>query len=333
MPSEALVRLAGAFEGKRVLVTGAGGFVGANLVRVLLAGGCRVEALQRPSGSSWRLAGLENPWLTRHEVDVADRRQLTAVFAQVQPEVVFHLAVPRGHDERARDEMMRVNVLGAHEMMRVVRAHGTGRLIVAGSMLEHGPSDAALGEDHPTRPNTWHGATKAAATLLYQQGGGEGLPVTVLRLAHVYGPWESAHRFAPTVIRAALEDRPVVLTRELARRDWVHVHDVCEALLLAGLRQGHGDVYNIGTGIETSNEELLEHVAAATGRAVRVAARTLAPRITDARHRHADRSRAEQVLGWVPRLSLSEGLRQTVRWYLENAAAWSQAGDVRPEVV
>lgn len=332
MLPEALVQLAEAFRGQRLLVTGAGGFVGANLVRVLLAGGCRVDALLRPAGSAWRLVGLAGQPLTLHGTDVADRAQLRTVFDQVKPDAVFHLAVPRGHDESARDEMLRVNLVGAHELMRAVREHGVGRLVVAGSMLEHGPADVALGEDHASRPTTWHGATKAAATLLYRQAGGEGLPVSVLRLCHVYGPWESSHRLAPTAIRAALEGRPITLTREIARRDWVHVHDVCEALLLAGLHAGHGDVYNIGSGVETSNDELLDCVARVTGRAVRVDARTLAPRVTDARHRRADRSRAERELGWVPRHSLEDGLRQTVLWYAQNTTAWSQAADVRPEV-
>jgi nucleoside-diphosphate-sugar epimerase len=333
MPPDTLPDLAARFRGRRLLVTGAAGCIGANLVRSLLEAGCAVDAVLRPGSRAWRLAGLAGA-LTRHEADVGDDEQIERVFAAVRPEVVFHLAVPRGHDERARAEMLRVNVLGAHALIQCVQRYGMPRLVVAGSSLEYAPSPTALSEQSPVAPLTWHGATKAAASVLYRQAfEAHGLPVVLLRLFHVFGPWESAHRLAPTAVRAALHGLAMPLTEGEIRRDWVFVEDVCEALLLAADKAAAGDVFNIGSGVETSNQALVDAVASTLGRTIRVSRGEVAPRVTDVPHRLADRSWAQRRLGWVPRHSLDDGLRRTVAWYVKHPAAWSEPADMRPEVV
>lgn len=333
MPADALSGLAARFRGRRLLVTGGAGGIGANLIRTLLAAGCAVDAVIRPGSPAWRLADVQGA-LTRHTADVADAAQLDQVFTRVQPDVVFHLAVPRGHDALARDEMLRVNVMGAQALMRCTRQHGVSRLVVAGSSLEYAPTATALTEQDPVAPLTWHGATKAAASVLYRQAAAEhGLPVALLRLFHVYGPWESAHRLAPTAIRAALGGHTMPLTDQDIRRDWVYVDDVCEALLLAADKAAPGDIYNIGSGVETSNAELLACVQSVVARPIRLAAQAIPPRITDAPHRFADPSLARRQLGWTPRHNLAQGLRRTVAWHALHPEAWSHPADARPEAV
>jgi len=325
--------LAERFQGRRLLVTGGAGAIGTHLIHALLAAGCRIDATVRPGGRAWRLAGLGEA-LTLHAVDVGDADALERVFARVRPEFVFHLAVPRGHDAAARDEMLRVNVLGAHALLGCTHRHAVERLVVAGSSLEYAPAHTALKETDPIAPLTWHGATKAAAAVLYRQAAAErGVPVSLLRLFHVYGPWESAHRLAPTAIRAALSGDAMPMTVGDIRRDWVYVDDVCEALLLAAHRAAPGDVFNIGSGKETSNQELVACVASVLGRPIRLTPDELPPRATDAEHRFADRSLAQRQLGWAPRHSLAEGLRQTAAWHARHPAAWSDPDDQRPEAV
>ncbi|MGS5088775.1 NAD-dependent epimerase/dehydratase family protein [Hydrogenophaga sp. A37] len=333
MDAEPLHALASRFRGRRLLVTGGAGAIAANLIRALLAAGCRVDATVRPGGQAWRLTGLGEA-LTRHTVDVGDADALERVFAQVRPEFVFHLATPRGHDAAARDEMLRVNVLGAQALLGCVRRHAVERLVVAGSSLEYAPAHTALKETDPIAPLTWHGATKAAAAVLYRQAAAEhGVPVSLLRIFHVYGPWESAHRLAPTAIRAALSGDAMPMTAGGIRRDWVYVDDVCEALLLAAAKAAPGDVFNIGSGVETSNETLVACVESVLGRSVRQLVGELPPRATDAEHRFADRSLAQRQLGWAPRHSLKDGLRETAAWHAQHPAAWSDPADKKPEAV
>lgn len=333
MLAERLLACAARLRGCRVLVTGAAGFVGANLLRILVAAGCEPHGVIRPGGHSWRLADLVGK-VVLHEVDLTDEPAFEAVFLQVHPEYVFHLATPRGSSEAARDEMLRFNVLGAAFLGRLVSRYGTRRLVVAGSSLEYAPSTVALTESSVVAPLTWHGTVKSAATLMFQYAAhANALPVVLLRLFHVYGPWESAHRLGPTAIRSALEGAPLPLTEPGIRRDWVFVDDVCEALLLALDWGCKGAIFNIGTGVETSNEALVACVESVSGCQIKVAPGAHPRSITDAEHRFANPTLARDILGWLPQHDLEAGLRHTVAWYKANPQAWSGAADVRPEAV
>jgi UDP-glucose 4-epimerase len=253
---------------------------------------------------------------------------------RVQPEYVFHLAAQRGSQAAVREAMLRIHVIGAFVLMRLVRKYAVTRLVTAGSSLEYAPSPTALNESSVLAPMTWHGATKAAANLLFRQAAAaDGLPVVVLRLFHVFGPWESAHRLGPTAIRAAKSGAPMAVTKPGIRRDWVFVEDVCEALLLAVKKGEIGDVFNIGSGVETANEEFVACVESVTGCKIRLMPELFDPRVTDAEHVFADRRLAAKVLGWFPRHDLSQGVRRTIDWFTRTPWAWSVANDLYPGVL
>lgn len=331
--SDPLTASAARLHGCRVLITGAAGFIGANLMRLLVAAGCEPHGIIRPGGRPWRLDDVVGQ-VVLHEVDLTDEIALEAVFARVRPDLVFHLATPRGSSESARSEMLRLNVWGAVCLGRLVAEYGARRLIVTGSSLEYASSSGALSESSAVAPRTWHGTVKAAGAMMFQYAvQANNLPMVLLRLFHVYGPWESAHRLGPTAIRCALNGTQLVLTEAGIRRDWVFVDDVCEAMLLAVDRGQNGAIFNIGTGVETSNEALISCVESATDCQIKLAAHHHQRRITDAAHRFADNSLAREVLGWLPRHNLETGIRQTVAWHKANTHAWSSAVDVRPEAV
>ena len=333
MLTERLLACAARLRGSRILVTGAAGFVGANLLRILVEAGCEPHGLIRPGGHAWRLEDLVGK-VVLHEADLTDEPAFEAVFSQVQPEYVFHLATPRGSSQVARDEMLRFNVAGSVFLGRLVSKYWSKRLVVAGSSLEYAPSAVALTESSAVAPLTWHGTVKSVATLMYQYAAhANALPVVLLRLFHVYGPWESAHRLGPTAIRSALDGAPLHLTEPGIRRDWVFVDDVCEALLLAVDRGGNGTIFNIGTGVDTANEALVACVEAVTGCQIKLAPGVHPRRVTDAEHRFADSTLARHVLGWLPQHDLEAGLRHTVAWYRANPQAWANDADVRPAAV
>jgi dTDP-glucose 4,6-dehydratase len=148
-----------------------------------------------------------------------------------------------------------------------------------------------------------------------------------MRLFHVYGPWESAHRLAPTALRCALEGVPLSLAENSGRRDWVYVNDVCEALVLGALAGHPGEIFNIGSGVEASNEDLVSAVQSVTGRMVRRGPSVFGGRVTDALHRFAAVDRARDRLGWEPRHDLRSGLRATLDWYHAHPSAWAQPDD------
>jgi len=309
------------FEGIPVLVTGAAGFLGANLVRALLAEGAVVHALLRPGSHPWRLAPLRDT-VEFHVVDIADAAVVADLVSEVAPRRLFHLASAKGHpaDRDARLSALRTDVQGTAAILEALESLSSARLVHVGSSLEYGPRRVPLREDDALAPTTARGASKAAASLLcLQRARGEGLPVAVVRPFSVYGPWESHDRLISTLLLAALEDRSVDLTGPGICRDFVHVADVVEGCLLAAFAKDVcGDVINLGTGVQYSNEEVLETVEEAAGRRLAVRHGALPPRRHDTGHWVADVTRARELLGWTARHSLRTGIRESFAWFRDH---------------
>ncbi|MEZ5645122.1 MAG: NAD(P)-dependent oxidoreductase [Burkholderiaceae bacterium] len=303
-----------AMTGRRILVTGASGAIGARLVRLLSRHGARVHGLLRPGSTAWRLQGLD-PDVVLHTAAVEQPDAMLALWNAIRPDYAFHLATARGTGDAVRRHMLQVSIGSAQALIEAMRATPARGLVVAGSSMEYAPSDHAIGEDHPVDPRQWFAAAKAAASVLYRQAAqAEGLPICIVRLFHVHGPWESRHRLAPTALMAALNQTPLSLTASDSRRDWVYIDDACEALVLAALGAIPGEVFNIGAGRDVGNEEFVRTVEIVTGQNIIRNSQAFAPRVTDAAHRFADVTLARERLGWQPRHSLEAGLAAQLSW-------------------
>ncbi len=319
--------------GRRTFVTGGNGFIGANLVRELLHRGAQVHLLLRPQADAWRLQGVEGD-IHIHHGDITDAHAVAAAFDAAAPELVFHLATARGHGALAWSELAETSVVGALRLIEVLGKTPASRLVVAGSSLEYGPATRPHRESDALAPATWHGVGKAMAGLIYRQAvASMGLNITQLRLFHVYGPWEAAHRLLPTAIRAALANQPLPLTRPGIRRDWVYVGDVVAALLAASLAEQQGEIYNIGSGTETSNEAVVSLVEQVTGRVLVKRPNTFQPSVSDTAHRCADIGIAKAELDWSPRHDLAAGISATLAWCRLNPLVWTNGMGGRPQHV
>lgn len=318
-------------DGRRVLVTGAGGFVGVNLCRALAAAGATVHGTVRPGGSTWRLPAL-TPLADAgrlHPVDLADASAVGRLLADAAPSVVFHAAVRSAYDREAElRQVVSDGVLAVATLLDALPGSPVRRLVLLGSSLVYDPGGAPYREDHPIRPTTLRGASKAAASLLALQRSRErSLPVTELRLFSVYGPWEPLHRLVPRTIRAALRGEELPLTAPGLRRDPVFVDDVARACLAAATAPGvEGAAINVGSGREVANEEIVRAVEEAVGRPVHVRPGDYPAHRSDRAHWRADISRARDLLGWTPGHSLREGIAATVPWVEEQLAAEARRG-------
>jgi nucleoside-diphosphate-sugar epimerase len=303
--------------GLSVLVTGAGGFVGAVLCRRLLAEGARVHAVVRPGGDLWRLEAIA-PRLVVHEVDVRDFAPVQEVVAATSPSLVYHAARHSAYDSSdALGPRVATDVLGTAHLLDALRELGEARIVLLGSSLAYQPLPRPLREDDPLTGVDVRGGCKAAQSLLVRHAAAGGLDAVELRLFHVYGPWEHPHRFVPRAIRAALLDEELPLTPPGLTHDPVFVEDVAEACLLAAARPLAYAVMNVAGGRAVSNEELVASVERVTGRRIRVRPVALAPRPADRPVWCADVSRARELLGWRPTHSLEEGLAGTAAWMEE----------------
>jgi nucleoside-diphosphate-sugar epimerase len=309
------------WEGSRALVTGAAGFIGANLTHELVRRGARVHALVRPTTGLWRLRQSLSS-IVVHTVDITDPCGVDEVIREVRPEIVYHLAASSGHPQtRAdREEMLRTVVHGTVNLLEATATLHYRRFVHVGSSLEYGPSAKPLVETDVLRPTTFRGAAKAAATLLCQRAArADGHPIVVVRPFSVYGYWEKG-RLVPTAILSAARGEPMVLTTPGFRRDLIFIEDVIEACLRAVERDGAvGEIVNIGSGRQWTNEEVVDTVQALCGTRVPVRVGAYPASCSDTGHWVADIGKASDLLGWEPRHGLRQGLEKTIGWFRLNA--------------
>ena len=283
----------------RALVLGAGGFVGRCLVSRLAADGWDVVGTVRPG----RDGGVP--------VDLADAGALAAVVRQADPDVAFHLAAARSRSSaQERALTAAVNTMSGLHLVEALgdRCRAVVRL---GSSTEYAAVDGPTDEDAPLRPRGLFGATKAAGSLLLTAAAAErGLRSAVLRAFQVYGPGDHPTRFVPAVLRAARDGTVLPLTAPGSRRDWVHVDDVVDACVRAACADDlpPGEVLNIGTGVQTANEDLVAAAERVTGRRIRTAVGADPGRAWDTTSWVSDPRRACALLGWEPRTDLETGL-------------------------
>ena len=313
---------------KSVAITGATGFVGANLARRLLAEGHKVNLLVRRNYGQWRVREIAGD-VEIHIVDLLDGEGLAKTVAAIRPEWIFHLSVYGAYSEQGDlQQMISTNISATANLLQACLQVGFATFVNAGSSSEYGFKEGAPNEDDRLDPNSYYACTKAAAAHLCGHiARAHGVYVPTLRLYSAYGPYEEPTRLIPTLIRFLMRGQWPPLVAPETARDFVYIDDVCEAFVLAAARaDGEFDaVYNVGSGVQTTLAEVVE------------AARRLLPitgepewasmpgRQWDTRHWCADISKIERELHWRPRSDFTAGLRRSIEWFAAH-------GDVVPEV-
>lgn len=313
--------MSGTWRDTRVLVTGAGGFIGRHLCRRLLEEGARLRVLVRyTSRPVEELLPLE--WLDRVEIlrgDVADTALLRAALRDV--ETVFHLAALVGipYSYECPAEVFRVNAGGTLALLEAARQATPGRLVLTSTSEVYGSArQVPMREDHPLQAQSPYAASKTAADqlgLAYQLS--FGLPVAVLRPFNTYGPGQSGRAVIPAILGQALAGGRLRLGDTRTTRDFNYVDDTVEAFLAAGsVAAAVGRVTPYGSGREVSIAEVVELAGRLVGRVLQVDQDPdrLRPADSEVQRLCCDPEPARRVLGVQARVTLEEGLSRTLDW-------------------
>ncbi|MFC0632443.1 SDR family NAD(P)-dependent oxidoreductase [Brevundimonas balnearis] len=313
--------------GRKVLVTGAGGFIGSHVVERLVELGASVRAFVRYTSHGG--AG----WLDRSPVrgeievvrgDLADRDSVDAAVEGC--DVALHLgaliAIPYSY--QAPESYVRTNIVGTLNVLQAARRHGLSRVVHVSTSEVYGTAQVApMTEAHPLVGQSPYSASKIGADKLAESFHlSFQTPVVTLRPFNTFGPRQSARAVIPALITQALAGRTVRLGDLRPTRDFVFVADTVEGFVRAATAPGvEGRTIHLGTGVETSIAELIDKVRAVTGSDFEVVeeAQRLRPSGSEVMRLIADAANARDQLGWSPSVPLEEGLRRTVAFIRENA--------------
>lgn len=318
---------------KRVLISGAAGFVGANLAARLSADGHDVHALVHPNSNLWRLSAGPVE-LARHKVDLLDAAGVERIVAAVRPEWVFHLAAHGAyawHTDRRR--VIDTNVVGTMHLLDACCGHGFDAFVNAGSSSEYGIKDHLASEGDRPEPNSLYAVTKLAAThYCAHMARTTNLHVVTLRLYSVYGPLEEPGRLMPSLVLHGLRGEYPPLANPGSAHDFVYIDDVLEAFMLAARGRAGDDraIFNVASGVSTSLERLVTLIGGTFGVRAEPRWHSFPDRPWDTALWAGDITRIRARLGWQPRCSLDQGIQAVANWFRENPGM--QARYARTEV-
>ncbi|NLU65862.1 SDR family NAD(P)-dependent oxidoreductase [Streptomyces sp. HNM0574] len=317
----------GHWKNRKVLVTGAEGFIGSALVDLLVGRGARVRALShyKPYAERGFLAHhLESGTVEAVTGDVRDAGVVDEAVAGC--DTVFHLAALIGipYSYRAPESYVATNVVGTHHVAAACRRHAVGRLVHTSTSEVYGTARTApISESHPLQPQSPYSASKIGADMMaLSYWHAFELPVTVVRPFNTYGPRQSARAVIPAILRqlhAGAEE--IRLGSTSPTRDFTYVTDTAAGFLaLAEAPAAVGRTVNLGTGEEISIGDLAALLTEITGSAARIVTDTsrLRPAGSEVERLLSDNGLARELSGWRPEMSLRDGLTETSRWIAEH---------------
>ncbi|MBI5397752.1 MAG: NAD(P)-dependent oxidoreductase [Verrucomicrobia bacterium] len=298
----------------KILITGAAGFIGSHLARLLVQQGHEVHATLLDANDTDRIRDLL-PRLHTVLCNLEHPAEVDACLASVRPELCIHLAwyaVPGKY-------LNAVENFGSLEatlhLARKLAALGCRRFVGIGTCFEYEHGGSVLGESSPTKPVSLYAACKLSTALVLEQFARlTPMQIAWVRLFYQYGPDEAPQRLMPHVINSLLQGRKVELTPGEQVRDFLHIEDVASGIA-AVAHSGLNGIVNVGSGQRVTVREIAEKIAAIVSRPdlLAIGARPYAP--NDPMFILADNSRLRQNTNWRPRYDLDAGLRQTVEWW------------------
>lgn len=321
----------------RILVTGGAGFIGSNFIHYMLEKhpDYRIICLDKLTYAG-NLRNLESA-LNRENFhfikgDICDRELVYRVFEEEKPDVVVNFAAESHVDRSIEDPeiFLKTNIIGTQVLMDACRKYGIKRFHQVSTDEVYGDlpldrPDLKFTEKSPLKPSSPYSASKASADLLvmaYHRT--YGLPVTISRCSNNYGPYQFPEKLIPLMIINAIHDRPLPVYGDGRNvRDWIHVKDHCEAIDLIIHEGKEGEIYNIGGENERSNIEVVKMILKELGKPESLI-KFVKDRPGHDRRYALDITKMKEEFDWSPKISFEEGLKSTIKWYLENRSWWEE---------
>lgn len=306
---------------KRVIITGASGFIGSNLARRLLRDGHEVHLLLCPQYNSWRIEAIRSD-VNIHKVNLLDKENIMSVVNDIRPHWIFHLAVYGAYPQQIDIyTMVQINIVGTVNLVNACLKSGFEIFVNTSTSSEYGFKDHRPVENEILNPNSYYAFTKASATMFCRYTAiSQNVYIQTLRLYSVYGPFEEPTRFIPVLILNAFKGRFPPLVNPAVAHDFMYIEDAEEAYIKTAIlsRQEPGAIYNVGTGVQMSIRDVVKIVRKMFKIKEEPIWDSMPCRTWDTSIWIADNRKIQEKVGWKPKYTFHEGFQKTVAWFREN---------------
>lgn len=311
----------------RVLVTGATGFVGSNLVRRLLHEGYYVHIFTRTSSDKWRLTDVLSD-LNEYTVALCEEEKLKALIKEIRPDIILHLATSGvyGGVSSSEKELIETNFVGTVNLFNACNDIDYKCFINTSSSSEYGPKKHPMKETDVCEPINMYGITKCAATLYGSFiAKTKDKPILAFRLFSPFGPFDDKSRLVVYAIANALQNKDLNLGNPEALRDYIYVEDVLD-LYMKGIEKAselNGEIFNVGSGSQTTIRHVVNKVVELTQSKSKVNWGAVKGRCWDTEKWEANIEKTCKSFDWQPRYKIDEGLKRTISWFRSNLSFYT----------
>ena len=320
-----------------IFVTGGAGFIGGNFIHYYLAGHPEdrvvcIDKLTYAGNLSTLAPVMDNPDFRFVKLDICDRDGVFQLFEEEKPDAVINFAAESHVDRSIEDPgiFLQTNIIGTSVMMDACRKYGNIRYHQVSTDEVYGDlpldrPDLFFSVFTPIHTSSPYSSSKAGADLLvlaYHRT--YGLPVTISRCSNNYGPYHFPEKLIPLMIANCLNDKPLPVYGEgLNVRDWLYVEDHCKAIDLIVRKGRIGEVYNVGGHNEMRNIDIVKLIIKELGKSEELITYVTDRKGHDLRYA-IDPTKIHNELGWLPETKFQDGIKKTIKWYLENRSWWEE---------
>ncbi|MDD4834068.1 MAG: NAD(P)-dependent oxidoreductase [Lutispora sp.] len=310
----------GVFKDKRILITGANGFLGSHIVEKMIENNANISIILRETSDLWRIEEyLEN--LNIYYIDLNNPGAIYNCVNTIKPEIIFHMAA-YGVDSRKNDiyDAINTNFIGTVNLLSAVGKIGCEKFINTGTSMQYGNKKEIIDENTNYTPDNIYGSTKAAATIIaHQLAKDMDIDLTTIIPFGVFGEKEGSHKFFPQVILSILNGREVYLTSCLQYRDYCYVGNIINGFLKAAeTKDDNGMIFNIGSGMTLPLKHYVELIIKEIGIDAKINYGALEYRKNDLWNPQVNVERIHSIINWHPEISIEDGIKRTISWYRNN---------------